>query len=158
MERRNFSDNIHVTGREFHLQTCTDEDARICTTLFESGKVLARRYLSLDHQNDDTCFHSTVYQKHRQILKAVVHLFELLDDVENIQDIPTLLKMIQFFMQWQLWKESYIVLHRLNALSANLYPNIDADIQWLIQNCKSRKLDDGIRRLEKIKKSIQNQI
>ncbi len=154
MERLNFSDNIHVTGRKFHLQTCTDDDMQLCMTLFESGKVLAKNCSPMDINRDDQDLHSQVYKKHKRILNAIIQLFDLLDDLSNMQKPTILLKMIQFFIQWQLWKESNRVLKHLLSIDFELYPNSKKEIFRLFQLCELQKFNECMLLIDKIKNHI----
>ena len=154
MKRLNFSDNIQAGGREFHLQTSTDVNKRIDITLFESGKVLARNSFLTDQKDEGQKFYSIVLKKHRHIISAIDRLYALLEDIHHIHQHPILLQMVTFFIRWQLWKESIIVLDRLKSIEKELYPNSYKDIVSLIRCCESSSVLESVRQLNHIKNKI----
>ena len=71
MARINYSDNIHVRGRELHLQTRTfDDESKIVTTLFDGGRVLTKEesYLDLNIAKEDQAVEVEAFHKERKAL------------------------------------------------------------------------------------------
>jgi len=107
MDRYNFSDNIHASGRKLHLQTNTLQDeTKIVSTLFDGGRVLSKEEHSYDAELSGDLLKQRVETHHFERMADIEFLYSISSRVKTVRHPLSLNKLGLQFLKWNLLDEA----------------------------------------------------
>ncbi len=106
MTRIHYSDNLHARGRELYLQTQNLDESKIVSTLFDGGRVLAKKAVPYDPGIAEDDLKSRAEKCHAQTRSDIELLYAISSRVKTVRHPPSMMRMGRQFLRWNLLDEA----------------------------------------------------